>query len=435
MKYTKINGQMLMEILISGAYELENNKELVNSLNVFPVPDGDTGTNMSATIMSAVDEIKKLKSYELSTVADSAAMGALMGARGNSGVILSQLLRGLSKCLKNKNEITTKDFAEALKEGANTAYRAVMKPTEGTILTVARESSEKAIKIARNESDFSSFMQKVYDEAVKTLDKTPELLPVLKQAGVVDSGGKGLTEIYYGMVKRFNEEKVELNKTAVNVEKPVKKAIDYQNIDTSNIKFGYCTEFFIKTKNAVDPESFKKTIMKYGDSIVVVGTESLIKTHIHTNDPGYVLEEALKFGELSKVKIDNMKEEHRSIIDETGDIKDANEDAALDKNNDEEEVKQQKKDYGIIAVAMGSGIKDIFKNLGVDYVIEGGQTMNPSTHDILDAIEKINTDNVIILPNNGNIIMAANQARDVSKKCYGNTYKEHTSGYNCIDNI
>lgn len=402
MKYSNVDGQLLKEMLISGAYELENNKNLVNSLNVFPVPDGDTGTNMGATIMSAVSEIKDVKNVTVQTVSDAAAMGSLMGARGNSGVILSQLLRGFSKQLKGKTTITTKDFALALKEGVNVAYRAVMKPTEGTILTVARESADKAIEFSQRESDFMIFMQKLYKEASATLDRTPDLLPVLKQAGVVDAGGKGLLCIYFGMLKRLEDRETELNGPETLVQEL--KHQTYENIDTSNIEFGYCTEFFIKTKNA-NPDSFKSKIIEYGDSIVVVGTEELIKVHIHTNEPGTVLNYAMQLGELSKIKIDNMREQHRSIIDEE----------ALEVINEVKPLEIEK-EYAIVTVAMGDGITSIFKDLGVDAIIEGGQTMNPSTQDILEAVNSINAKNIFILPNNGNIIMAAKQAKDISDK-------------------
>lgn len=402
MKYSNIDGQLLKEMLMSGAYELENNKALVNSLNVFPVPDGDTGTNMGATIMSAVSEIKNVKNITVQSIGDAAAMGSLMGARGNSGVILSQLLRGFSKELKGKNTLSTKDFSLALKEGVNVAYRAVMKPTEGTILTVARETAEKAIEISRKESDFRAFMQAIYKVASSTLDKTPEMLPVLKQAGVVDAGGKGLLFIYAGMLKRLEDKEIKLEDS--NVIKQESKPQTYENLDTSDIKFGYCTEFFIKTHNA-DPDAFKKKILEYGDSIVVVGTEELIKVHIHTNEPGTVINYAMQLGELSKIKIDNMREQHRSIIDE-------------ESSEAVEEVKADivEKEYGIVTVAAGDGITGIFKDLGVDVIIEGGQTMNPSTQDILEAVNSIHAKNIFILPNNGNILMAANQAKDLSNK-------------------
>jgi DAK2 domain fusion protein YloV len=408
LKYTVIDGKMLGDMLINGAYELENNKENINALNVFPVPDGDTGTNMSATILSAVSEIKKSKMQTAHTISDAAAMGSLMGARGNSGVILSQLLRGFSKQLKDKESITTKDFSLALKEGVNTAYRAVMKPTEGTILTVARETAEKAVEISKHESDFLPFMKALYEKSESSLSKTPDLLPVLKQAGVVDAGGCGFAYLLLGMYKRLQGEVIE-GTDVKNIKNENLKETLKADIDTKNIKFGYCTEFFIKTKNA-DPDKFKKTIEDLGDSIIVVGSDELIKTHIHTNNPGLVLENALKFGELSKVKIDNMREQHRSIIDEGEDSSDC------ETKEDIAEDKKETKKYAIITVAAGDGIASIFNDLGVDKVIEGGQTMNPSTQDILEAINSVNADNIFVLPNNGNIIMASQQARDVSKK-------------------
>ncbi|MCX7695576.1 MAG: DAK2 domain-containing protein [Caloramator sp.] len=391
-------------MLINGAYELERNKEMVNALNVFPVPDGDTGTNMSATMMSAVTELNKVTNESIKAVVDAASMGTLMGARGNSGVILSQLIRGFAKFLKDKEKLTTKDFALALKEGVATAYKAVMKPTEGTILTVSRESADKAIEISKYTSDFEEFLSGVCRAAEQSLNKTPEILPVLKQANVVDAGGMGLLVIYKGMLRYIKEGKVEEIKKDFEAKKEEK--ITVQDVfNTEDIKFAYCTEFFIKTKNS-DPDKFKNKIEHLGDSMVVVGTEELIKVHIHTNNPGIVLEEALKIGELIKIKIDNMKEQHRHVID-------------LDKNENVEVknvVEQEEKEYGLVTVAMGDGLTNIFKDLGVDYVIEGGQTMNPSTQDILLAINSINAKNIFVLPNNSNIILAAEQARDLANK-------------------
>lgn len=403
MKYTSVDGQLLKEMIINGAYELENNKAMVNALNVFPVPDGDTGTNMSATMMCAVSEIEKKDESQAFVICEAAAMGSLMGARGNSGVILSQLLRGFSKYLKSKKTITTKDFAGALKEGANTAYRAVMKPTEGTILTVAKEAGDRAIEIAKHEEDFLFFMDRVYDAAATILSKTPEMLPVLKQAGVVDAGGKGLLLIYLGFLKRLQGKITTLN-SGVQSGEPEEREFQFAKyeLNTEDIKFAYCTEFFIKAQNP-DMEAFKQKLIQYGDSIVVVGTETLIKAHIHTNEPGTVLSEAIKLGELSKIKIDNMKEQHRSINDDKGTVIQSS-------------VAVLEKEYGIVTVAAGDGVISIFKDLGVDVVIEGGQTMNPSTADIVKAIESINAKNIFVLPNNGNIIMAAQQARDVSTK-------------------
>lgn len=402
MKYTTLSGQLLKEMLINGAYELENNKEYVNSLNVFPVPDGDTGTNMSATIMSAAGEIKEAEDT-IDAVANAASIGSLMGARGNSGVILSQLLRGIAKKLKESDEVDTDVFAEALNEGVTTAYRAVMKPTEGTILTVARESAEAAIIYANETSDFEDFLIKVYEKAEETLSRTPDMLPALKQAGVVDAGGKGLSLIYLGMIKRLQGIIISKGDSTV---KSAKVKVDTTLSSDVNIEFGYCTEFFIKTKNQ-DPDKFKNEILGYGDSLVVVGTDELIKVHIHTNEPGTVLNKAMGIGELSKIKIDNMREQHQSII---------NEEASKEEGLPSDESDQEEKEYAMVAVAAGDGIVKILKNLGVDFVIEGGQTMNPSTQDILDAINKVSGENVFVFPNNKNIIMAAEQAKDIANK-------------------
>jgi len=400
LKQTHLDGQLLKKMFINGAYELENNKEAVNALNVFPVPDGDTGTNMSATILSAVSELEKLQDVNIKNVCDAISMGSLMGARGNSGVILSQLMRGFAKYLKTKEVITVKDFAQALKEGVATAYKAVMKPTEGTILTVARETADKAIEIAKREDDFKIFLQKIFEFSNVSLNKTPELLPVLKQAGVVDAGGKGLTLLYLGFYKFFAGEIVEkLSK------EDKKEQVKYDSIDTVDIKFTYCTEFFIRTKNA-DPEVFKEKILSYGDSVVVVGTDELIKVHIHTNNPGLVLEEALKLGELIKIKIDNMKEQHRSITSDT----------LQEEIKFENKVDDVEKEYGFISIAYGEGFKQIFEELGVDVVIEGGQTMNPSTQDIFEAVKNINARNIFIFPNNKNIILAAEQVKSLTDK-------------------
>ncbi|SEF67566.1 hypothetical protein SAMN05660865_00729 [Caloramator fervidus] len=400
MKQTHLDGQLLKEMFINGAYELENNKEAVNALNVFPVPDGDTGTNMSATILSAVSELEKLQDVNIKNVCDAISMGSLMGARGNSGVILSQLIRGFAKYLKAKEVITVKDFAQALKEGVATAYKAVMKPTEGTILTVARETADKAIEIAKKEDDFKIFLQKIFEFSNVSLNRTPELLPVLKQAGVVDAGGKGLTLLYLGFYKFFAGDIVKkLSK------EDKKEQVKYDSIDTSNIKFTYCTEFFIRTKNA-DPEVFKEKILGYGDSVVVVGVDELIKVHIHTNNPGLVLEEALKLGELIKIKIDNMKEQHRSITSDT----------PQEEIKFENKVDDAEKEYGFISIAYGEGFKQIFEELGVDAVIEGGQTMNPSTQDIFEAVKNINAKNIFIFPNNKNIILAAEQVKSLTDK-------------------
>lgn len=389
-----IQGSHLRNMIISGANNLENNKSLVNSLNVFPVPDGDTGTNMSLTMNSAVKEINKCKEMDISIIADSAANGSLMGARGNSGVILSQIFRGIAKALKNVKEVDALTLANALMEGSNTAYKAVMKPTEGTILTVIRESAEYGMKIAKTSVNVIDFLGNVIDKANETLDRTPDMLPILKQAGVVDAGGKGLIYILKGMHQYLVSESVIEPSEAFEEEQreTVKNIYD-------DILFGYCTEFFIKGKN-LKPEDFRDEIKDIGDSIVVVGDENLIKVHVHTNNPGIVIEKALKSGYLSKIKIDNMREQHQELLI----------------NEEDKAASQMPKKYGIVAVAMGSGISSIFKDLGADEIIEGGQTMNPSTEDILKSADKINAENIIILPNNGNIILAANQAKSLSNK-------------------
>lgn len=389
-----IQGLHLRNMIISGANNLENNKSLVNSLNVFPVPDGDTGTNMSLTMNSAVKEVNKSKELDVAAIADSVANGSLMGARGNSGVILSQIFRGFAKALKNVNEIDAPALANALMEGSNTAYKAVMKPTEGTILTVIRESAEYGIKIAKNTANATDFLGKVIEKADETLNRTPDMLPILKQAGVVDAGGKGLIYILKGMHQYLiSEDIIQLSEAAEEEPEQAAKPV-YEDI-----VYGYCTEFFIKGK-ALDPEEFKKKITEIGDSIVVVGDENLIKVHIHTNNPGVIIEKALQLGFLSKIKIDNMREQHEELLI----------------SEEERAENQEVKKYGVVAVAMGSGISGIFKDLGANEIIEGGQTMNPSTEDILKSVDRIKAENIIILPNNGNIILAANQAKSLSNK-------------------
>lgn len=391
-----ISALEFKNMIISGANNLENNKNTVNQLNVFPVPDGDTGTNMSLTISSAVKEISKCKEMEVSSIADSAANGSLMGARGNSGVILSQIFRGFAKGLKGVKSIDSVSLANALMEGSNTAYKAVMKPTEGTILTVIRESAEYGIKVVKNSADLVDFLSKVINKANETLSKTPEMLPILKQAGVVDAGGMGLLFILKGMYHYLATGEVvqllEGSEEKVEIFRPV-----YD--EAEEIVFGYCTEFLIKGHD-INPDVFRMKIADMGDSIVVVGDGNVVKVHIHTNNPGVVIEEALKLGALSKIKLDNMREQHQEILI----------------NEAEKDSNQENKCYGVVAVAMGSGISRILKDIGADAIIEGGQTMNPSTEDILKSIDRIKADNIIILPNNSNIIMAANQAKSLSQK-------------------
>lgn len=386
-----IDGLKLREMFLVAAKYLEKNKQAINALNVFPVPDGDTGTNMSLTMMAAVKEIQGVKENTVALVADAASKGALKGARGNSGVILSQLFRGFSRALKDVDRISTREYAEALHEGAITAYKAVMKPVEGTMLTVARVTGEEALKLCRKHRDFDSFTREIIRVAKETLEKTPDMLPPLKEAGVVDSGGMGVLYILMGATHALNETydpQIEpiFEGTTVDIDDEVDHRTD--------IKYGYCTEFFIKNLfpyvGEGDVDKLRDRLSNLGDSIVVVGDSDLIKVHVHTNMPGKALQLALRFGELSGIKIDNMREQHRHVIETS------------------------QKEFGVVAVAMGDGISSIFRDLSVDYVIEGGQTMNPSIEDILRAVDQTNAKNVFILPNNSNIIMSAKQAGDIS---------------------
>lgn len=381
-------------MMIHAANLLENNKSTVDALNVFPVPDGDTGTNMSLTMNSAAKEIKGIKNDSIETIADAAANGSLMGARGNSGVILSQLFRGFAKYCKGKKQLSTLDLASALKSASDTAYKAVMKPIEGTILTVARETAERAVEIAKREEDLELFLHQMIEYAEKVLDKTPDLLKVLKQAGVVDAGGKGLIYIYKGFYEALTGKEVEVSETV-----SLNTVEFHGDEELGEITFGYCTEFIIKG-NQIDIEDFKRKIGPYGDCMLVVGDENLAKVHIHTNNPGSVLERGLKLGELINIKIDNMRQQHRNKIFE----------------EEKTEKPQQLKEYGMIAVTMGEGLTNIFKDLHVDEIITGGQTMNPSTEEIKKSIDAINAKNIFVFPNNGNIILAANQAKQLSDK-------------------
>lgn len=393
-----IEGKMLRDMFVSGANNLQNHKELVDKLNVFPVPDGDTGTNMSLTISYAMKELAKVENDSITEIGKSLSKGSLMGARGNSGVILSQIIRGFSKSIEGKEQISTEDLAKAFKNGSDTAYKAVIKPIEGTILTVVRESGEYAIKAAKKEKDLLKFLEMVIDEANKSLERTPELLKNLKEAGVVDSGGKGLVLIYEGMYEALKGNPIkakDLNDSNVS---EVKQA--GTSINTEDIKFCYCTEFILESNSISDTE-IRDIMLKYGDSLAVVGDEGIIKVHVHTNDPGLVLQDALKHGQLVTIKIENMKLQHENIL--VGDT-------------DKIAQSVEEKEYGFIATSMGEGLAKIFKDFGVDYIIEGGQTMNPSTEDFMKAIDSINAKNIFIFPNNSNIIMAANQAKELSDK-------------------
>ena len=402
MKYQTINGHDFYNMVVNASNILLEESEYVNSLNVFPVPDGDTGTNMSATFKAAVKEIEGLNTESIGEASKKLAKGALMGARGNSGVILSQILRGISKGLEGKTSVDSVELAIALQEGSKAAYKAVMRPTEGTILSVIRAASEAAIDT--DVKDIVDLMDVVVKEAKVMLDKTPELLPALKKAKVVDSGGMGLYIILKGMLGALRDDiKAEIK----DIKPSEAKMQGAQGTEDIDIKFGYCTEFIILA-DASKADKFRDDIIPMGDSQVVVGYEDVIKVHIHTNDPGAVLAKAVKLGELSKIKIDNMREEHREVLLSKEEYK--------LKDQHKEEIEVEKKKYAFVAVAMGEGITNIFKDLGVDYVIEGGQTMNPSTQDIMECISELNADHIFVLPNNKNIIMSANQAAEISDK-------------------
>ena len=403
----QIDAALLQKMLIGGAKRLEANKEYINELNVFPVPDGDTGTNMTMTALAAAKEVGNAPEVTVKEVTRALSSGSLRGARGNSGVILSQLFRGFYKGVKSEEVLTTQTAAAGFKNAVDTAYKAVMKPKEGTILTVAKVTAEKAVECARDTEDFNEFAEVVVKEANAILKKTPEMLPVLKEAGVVDSGGQGLVEFLQGAVDVLSGKEVDLS----GVEKTAKKPAAAQTeapLEEKDIKFGYCTEFIVMTKEEISMEEeqkFKDFLMGIGDSIVVVADEDIIKVHVHTNHPGKAIEKGLTYGELTNMKIDNMREEHRERLNLT----------QAEAQVDDQPVKPEepKKDYGFVAVSIGQGMNDIFRELGVDYLIEGGQTMNPSTEDMLNAIEQVNAETVFILPNNKNIILAATQAQSL----------------------
>ncbi len=389
-------------MIISGANNLKNNKTEVDTLNVFPVPDGDTGTNMSLTFSAAADEIKKFQTTDIGAVAKTLSGASLRGARGNSGVILSQLCRGIFKALDKCQEADAKKIAEAIQSGVDTAYKAVMRPTEGTILTVARESAAEMVKKAETTEDIEEIFKTLVDAALVSLNNTPNLLPVLKEAGVVDAGGAGLVKIYEGFLAAVLGNEIEL--LSSDASKPeISVPANQAEIDTANIKFAYCTEFIIdKSAPDVNVSRFSEVIDDKGDCKLVIDDDDIVKVHIHTNHPGFVLEEALKLGMLSKIKIDNMKMQHSTIIENASEAP-------------KEEPKKPHKKYGFVSVTAGEGLSSIFKDYGVDEIIEGGQTMNPSTDDILSAIEKINADYIFVLPNNKNIILAAEQAKELAE--------------------
>ena len=418
MAISKLDAAMLKKAFLAGAARLESQKERINELNVFPVPDGDTGTNMTLTAMSAVKAVNLVEEPTIENIAKAMSSGSLRGARGNSGVILSQLLRGFCKEITaNAGNITVPVLASAFGKASETAYKAVMKPKEGTILTVAKGGAEKAAELNGTTDDIAKFFGEVLAHMENVLDSTPDMLPVLKEAGVVDSGGAGLLEVLKGAYDVLLGKIVPLadgNITAAAVSSGKSGITD--DIETADIKFGYCTEFIIMSENeftAKDEADFKHYLEGLGDCIVVVADDEVVKVHVHTNDPGLAIQKALTYGQLTSMKIDNMREEHHERVIENAAQK--AQEQKMAEYNIEKAVNEPRKKAGFIAVSAGEGLSKIFKELGVDYVIEGGQTMNPSTDDILSAIEKVNADNIFILPNNKNIILAANQAKELTE--------------------
>lgn len=417
MEITSINSKLLARMFLAGAKNLDSKKDWINELNVFPVPDGDTGTNMTMTIMSAAKEVSSLTNPTMAELAKAISSGSLRGARGNSGVILSQLFRGFCKVIKEYDEIDVTILCEACQKAVETAYKAVMKPKEGTILTVAKGAAEKALELSDETEDVVTFVEGVIKQAEYVLDQTPEMLPVLKQAGVVDSGGQGLVQVLKGAYDALIGKEIDYTiEGAPTGAAPAKISAETE----AEIKFGYCTEFIIVLNAPMsdnEEHAYKAFLESIGDSIVVVADDEIVKTHVHTNDPGLALQKALTFGSLSKIKIDNMREEHQEKL-----IKDSQKLAAQQKaeeeayeatHADEKTNNMPAKEMGFVSVSIGEGMNEVFRGLGVDYLIEGGQTMNPSTEDMLNAIEHVNAKTVFILPNNKNIIMAANQAVDL----------------------
>ncbi|MDF2610136.1 MAG: Dak phosphatase [Lachnospiraceae bacterium] len=411
-----INAITLQKMFLAGAKSIESKKEYINELNVFPVPDGDTGTNMTLTIMSAAKEVSQMENPTIEGLAKAISSGSLRGARGNSGVILSQLFRGFTKEIKDYNDINVTIMANALQKAVETAYKAVMKPKEGTILTVARGGAEKAASLVSETDDLVFFIREIIKEMEEVLAYTPELLPVLKEAGVVDSGGQGLLEIVKGAYDALLGKEVNFDTVPAMKEKQ-EVSINLDNIADVDIKFGYCTEFIIMLDKNYDNKTefdFKGFLESIGDSLVVVSDDDIVKVHVHTNDPGLAIQRALTYGALSRIKIDNMREEHNEkLIKDAAKIAKEQKAEAVTKS---QEVKPMpKKDFGFISVSVGDGMNEIFKGLGVDYIISGGQTMNPSTEDMLNAIAQVNADTIFIFPNNSNIILAAQQAKELTE--------------------
>ncbi|MGM0919750.1 MAG: DAK2 domain-containing protein [Bacillota bacterium] len=411
MSITTLDGKRFAEMILQGAGHLSNNAKYVDALNVFPVPDGDTGTNMNLSMTSGAKEVKNNVSEHIGKVGAALSKGLLMGARGNSGVILSQLFRGFSKAIESKSAITSADFANALQAGVNTAYKAVMKPVEGTILTVAKDSAKKAVDSIEADSSISidQLMEAILTEAKASLERTPDLLPVLKEVGVVDSGGQGLVFVYEGFLAELRGEKVSNIKVTASMTDLVSaehhKSVA-SHINTEDIEFGYCTEFMVRfedNKDAFTEETFRQDLSEHGDSLLVIADEEIVKVHIHAEYPGQVLTYAQRYGSLINMKIENMRQQHTSLLDNVPTMPAA----------EPVSKKKEKQKFGIVAVTMGKGIADLFRSIGTHSVIEGGQTMNPSTEDIVQAIKDVHAENVIILPNNSNIVMAAEQAASV----------------------
>ena len=411
MSVNTIDAGLLSRMFLAGAKNLESKKEWINELNVFPVPDGDTGTNMTLTIMSAAREVAALENVTMETLAKAISSGSLRGARGNSGVILSQLFRGFTKGIRDEKTITVDILCTAIQKAVETAYKAVMKPKEGTILTVARGAADRATELLEENPgiEMEAFIAQVLEHADEVLARTPEMLPVLKEAGVVDSGGQGLMQILKGAFDAFLGKDVDYTVEAAGASSGITKPGPQAQAD---IRFGYCTEFIIMVEKEYNEKTeldFKAFLESIGDSIVVVSDDDIVKVHVHTNDPGLAIQRALTYGSLTKMKIDNMREEHQEKL-----IKEADKAAAAQKEA-ERKAQMPKKDVGFISVSIGEGVGSIFRDLGADYLIEGGQTMNPSTEDVLTAIDHVNADTIFIFPNNKNIILAANQAQSMTK--------------------
>ena len=409
MATTTIDAEVLKKLFLAGAANLEAKKEWINDLNVFPVPDGDTGTNITLTIMSAAKEVNSLADPTMQTLSKAISGGSLRGARGNSGVILSQLLRGFTKVVRDYDELDSIIISTAFQKAVETAYKAVMQPKEGTILTVARGMADKILDLSTEIDDLEELLDKVIKYGDEVLEHTPDLLPVLKQAGVVDSGGQGLMQIMKGAYDALMGKEVNYEAVAGQGGPSGSSEVSAQGLEEKEIKFGYCTEFIVmleKPYDAAKEAEFKAYLESIGDSIVLVSDDEIVKVHVHTNHPGLAFEKGLTFGSLTKMKVDNMREEHQERVI-------ANAEKVAKEQAEQVKKDEPKKKYGFISVSAGEGLSEIFKSLGVDYIIEGGQTMNPSTEDMLNAIDKVNAENVFIFPNNSNIILAANQAQSI----------------------